>query len=242
MNIGITWARGKGSTLPGKNKYPILGRPLIYYPLMSIKKSGTIDYFYVFTEDDEIAEITLNIGWRVIPRPQYLVRYDDKKFDYQKAWRLITEYVAKDLDLKVCYDTGDWVTAFHLLSDYAFQLNCNNCMLRKDTFKNMLIEIKKNKWPHIFPAVRVDGNLMMAREDGSLFPIWHCQGLNRQYYPPLYKVLLNTGFSNPRVMIIGRPKHFGYHVNYIEGIDVHDKEDIELIESFLERNPDYFGF
>jgi len=98
MNIGITWARGKGSTLPGKNKYPILGKPLIYYPLMSLKKSGVIDFFYVFTEDDEIAEITTSIGWRVIPRPHYLVSYTDKGFDFHKAWRLINEYIANDLD------------------------------------------------------------------------------------------------------------------------------------------------
>jgi hypothetical protein len=242
MNIGITWARGKGSTLPGKNKYPILGKPLIYYPLMSLKKSGVIDYFYVFTEDDEIAEITTSIGWRVIPRPHYLVSYTDKGFDFQKAWRLITEYIANELDLPIKESGGDWVTSFELLSEYALHLNCNNCMLRSITFKNMLNDAKKNQWYHVSPAVRVDGPFMIARADKSLFPLWLCEGLNRQYYPPLYKVLLNTSVVNPRFGVTGRPRFYLYEIDDVEAIDVHDKKDVELIEYFLEKNPDYFGF
>ncbi len=242
MNIGITWARGSGSTLKGKNKYPLHGRPLIYWPLMSLKKSRTVDMLYVFTEDDEIAEYVQAIGWRVIPRPSHLVSYSDKRFSMQGAWRLITEHVANDLDLPLPDFCGDWITMFHLLSDTAFSLNCNNCMLRSVTFSGMYRLIAENNWPAVYPAARVDGQYMLGHPDGYLFPIWHCQGLNRQYYPPLYKPLLNTGFTRATVGIPGRPTHYYYEIDAIEAMDVHDRMDIEILEAFLERNPDYFGF
>lgn len=242
MNVGITWARGNGSTLEGKNKYPIYGRPLIYYPLMSLKKSGTVDYHYVFTEDDEIAEITQNVGWRVIPRPQRFVSYRAKGFDGQAAWKLIVTHIVKDLGVSIPAFSGNWVTAFHRLSDVAFALNCNNCMLRSTTFRRMLARMKEKSIPSVYPAVRVDDHLMMGHPEGYLFPVWHAQGLNRQYYPPLYRALLTTSFTNAWKDFTGRPDYYYYEIESIESMDVHDVSDIDLIEAYLDRHPDYFDF
>lgn len=240
ITIGITWARGTGSTLPGKNKYPILGRPLIHYPLASLKKSGTVEYLYVFTEDDEIAETVISNGWRVIPRPRHLIRYDDKQFSTQDAWRLIVEHVLKDLGLSLPRFNGNWGTAFRLLSDYSFNLNCNNCMLRPKTFQEMFWSMTEKKRPMVFPAVRNEDQLMLAHQDEYLFPLWHDGGLNRQYYPKVYKPLLNTFFQNPRVTVVARPMRYFYEIEGIEAMDVHTEQDIEFIEYFLQKHPDYF--
>lgn len=239
--IGITWARGTGSTLPGKNKYPILGKPLIHYPLASLKKSGTVDHHYVFTEDDEIAETVLATGWSVIPRPSHFVNYNDKKFNMQDAWKLIVEHVLKDLILELPKFNGNWGTAFRLLSDYSFNLNCNNCMLRSETFQKMSLIMKKENRPMVLPAVRNEEQLMIAHQDGYLFPLWHDAGLNRQYYPKVYKPLGNTFFQNPRVTVIARPMRYFYEIQEIEALDVHTEYDIEFIESFLKNHPDYFS-
>ncbi|MBU0768253.1 MAG: hypothetical protein KJ687_04065, partial [Proteobacteria bacterium] len=236
------WARGKGSSFKGKNKYPLRGKPLIWYPLKSLKVSNTVNYHYVFTDDDEIAETTLQVGWRVIPRPEAFVRYDSKKFNMQKAWEHITRHIARDLDIPLSNFSGDWITAFHLLSGYAFQLNCNNCMLKKNTFKGMLDKIKSGTLPEIYPAVPVTGNFMIEHAEGHLFPLWHGQGLNRQFYPPLYNVLLNTKFTNVQAQVTGRPNYFFYAIEEIEAMDVHHPADIEFIECYLETHPDHFGF
>ena len=242
MNIGITWARGKGSSFKGKNKYPIKGKPLIWYPLMSLKASRTVHYHYVFTEDDEIAEITLGVGWRVIPRPNKFISYKSKAYNNQEAWKYITRYIAEDLDRSIPEFTGDWITSFHLLSEYAFSLNCNNCMLRSDTFRLMYKRVQSNKIPSVYPATKVDEHLMLGHPDGYLFPLWHAQGLNRQYYPPLYRALLNTSFTNARASILGRPNYYYCEIDPIEATDVHDKRDVELIEAFLDCHPEYFEF
>ena len=241
ITIGITWARGTGSTLPGKNKYPVLGKPLIHYPLSSLKKSGTVDYHYVFTEDDEIAETVLASGWRVIPRPRHLIHYKDKKFNMQDAWRLIVEHILKDLNLSLPNFNGNWGTAFRLLSDYSFNLNCNNCMLRSKTFQEMFRTMKEKKRPIVLPAARSDEQLMLEHQDGYLFPLWHGGKLNRQYYPKIYKPLSNTFFQNPRVTVTGRPMYYFYEIPEIEALDVHTKYDIDFVECFLQKNPDYFN-
>lgn len=242
MKIGITWARGNGSTLEGKNKYPINGKPLIWYPLMSLMESQTVDTHYVFTEDDDIAATTLEVGWRVIPRPKKFLSYRTMGNSSQAAWKYITTYISKDLLIPLPDFSGDWITSFHLLSDIAFSLNCNNCMLRSDTFKKMLAMIQESKIPSVYPAAQVDDHLMLGHPDGYLFPLWHAQGLNRQFYPPLYRALLNTSFTNARAGVLGRPNYYYCEIEEIESMDVHSRDDIEFIEAYLECHPDYFSF
>ncbi|BBO73746.1 hypothetical protein DSCW_11630 [Desulfosarcina widdelii] len=240
MTIGVTWARGKGSTLPGKNKYPVLGKPLIHYPLTELKKSGTVDYHYVFTEDDKIADTALETGWRVVPRPRYLISYNDKEFSLQKAWKIIAEHVASDLNLDIPKFNGNWGSAFRLLSDYSFSMNCNNCMVRSKTYQGMFRTMKENKLPMVVPAARSYEQLMLAHEEGYLFPVWNDPGLNRQYYPKTYKPLLNTFFQNPRLTVTGRPMRYYYEIEEIESMDVHTEFDIDFIEYYLQTHPDYF--
>jgi len=57
---------------PGKNVYPVLGRPLMEYPLLAAKGSGSIDAIYVSTDSPKIKEISLSHGARIIDRPPEL--------------------------------------------------------------------------------------------------------------------------------------------------------------------------
>jgi len=242
LTIGITWARGTGSTLPGKNKYPILGKPLIHYPLTALKASGTVDQHYVFTEDDEIAETVLATGWKVIPRPSHLVHYHNKRFNNEEAWKLIVEHVQQDLDLPLPQlSNRNWGSTFRFLSDYSFSLNCNTCMLRSKTFQKMFNIMKNKERPIVVPAIQCDEQLMLAHHDEYLFPLWHAPNLNRQYYPKIYKPLLSTFFQNPHITNPTKPMLYFHEISEIEAMDVHTEQDIERIEYYLQRHPDYFG-
>jgi hypothetical protein len=62
-----------GSTgFPGKNIYPILGRPLAAYPLMAARGSRNVDKLYVSTDSPEIMEISRQFGAELIDRPARL--------------------------------------------------------------------------------------------------------------------------------------------------------------------------
>jgi hypothetical protein len=62
-----------GSTgFPGKNVYPILGRPLAAYPLLAAKSSRNVDRLYVSTDSPEIMAIGRQFGAELIERPPEL--------------------------------------------------------------------------------------------------------------------------------------------------------------------------
>lgn len=63
----------KGSTgMPGKNTRPVLGRPMVAYPLMAARESSSVDRIYVSTDDPEIAAIGREHDAEVIDRPPEL--------------------------------------------------------------------------------------------------------------------------------------------------------------------------
>ena len=63
----------KGSVgFPGKNIYPVLGRPLAAYPLMAAKGSRYVEQIFVSTDSPDIMEIARGYGAELIERPAEL--------------------------------------------------------------------------------------------------------------------------------------------------------------------------
>jgi CMP-N-acetylneuraminic acid synthetase len=68
--------RGGSKSPPQKNILPILGRPLMTYPLKAAKESKLIDQIFITTDSDEIAKIAEKFGAKVINRPDDLAKDD----------------------------------------------------------------------------------------------------------------------------------------------------------------------
>lgn len=83
----------KGSTgFPGKNLYPILGRPLTAYPLLAAKHARLVDRVYVSTDDEKIMEIARGYDAQVIVRPPELATPEALGEDaYVHGYRVIQE-------------------------------------------------------------------------------------------------------------------------------------------------------
>jgi hypothetical protein len=63
----------EGSTgFPGKNIYPVLGRPLATYPMMVATSCPSIDRLYVSTDSPALKLLGLNLGAEIIDRPAHL--------------------------------------------------------------------------------------------------------------------------------------------------------------------------
>jgi len=63
----------KGSVgFPGKNFYPVLGRPLMGYPLLAAIYAKNVDKVYVSTDDKRIMDISRKHGAEIIVRPPEL--------------------------------------------------------------------------------------------------------------------------------------------------------------------------
>src|SRR5437868_6353193 len=64
--------RGGSTGFPRKNLYPVLGRPLMAYPLLAAQESGYVDRSYVSTDSEQIADIGAELGAELIVRPPTL--------------------------------------------------------------------------------------------------------------------------------------------------------------------------
>ncbi len=71
--ITIIPARGGSKRFPGKNIFPLDGKPLIWYPIDAALQSSFIDRVIVSTDSLEIAEVSKNLGAEVpFMRPEEL--------------------------------------------------------------------------------------------------------------------------------------------------------------------------
>ena len=72
MIAAILFGRKGSVGFPGKNLFPVLGRPLCEYPLLAAKNSTQIDKIFVSTDDEKIMQIGEDYGAELIERPDYL--------------------------------------------------------------------------------------------------------------------------------------------------------------------------
>ena len=73
MNIAIIPARGGSKRIPRKNIRDFCGRPIIAYAIERAKKSGVFSKVMVSTDDQEIFDVSKNLGAEVLPlRPSEL--------------------------------------------------------------------------------------------------------------------------------------------------------------------------
>ncbi len=54
---------------PGKNVYPVLGKPLMSYPLEAAKNAKNVDAVYISTDSQRIKDIGREYGAKIIDRP-----------------------------------------------------------------------------------------------------------------------------------------------------------------------------
>lgn len=69
MIVALVLGRGGSTGLPGKNVMPILGRPLMSYPLLAAKNSKYCDKVFLSTDDDEIRKVGTLFDVKHIDRP-----------------------------------------------------------------------------------------------------------------------------------------------------------------------------
>ncbi len=72
MICALLLGRHGSSGFPGKNTFPVLGRPLVAYPLIAARGATLVDRTYVSTDSPILKEIGRDHGARIIDRPAHL--------------------------------------------------------------------------------------------------------------------------------------------------------------------------
>lgn len=57
---------------PGKNTHPVLGRPLMLYPMLAAMHARHVDRCYLSSDSERYKEFARRNGWETIDRPAYL--------------------------------------------------------------------------------------------------------------------------------------------------------------------------
>ena len=96
--VAIIPARGGSKGVPRKNIKNLCGKPLIQYTIDEAKRSNKISRVIVSTEDEEIAEISRNLGAEVIMRPDELAT---DKAPTLPVIQHVIETLEKNQDFKV---------------------------------------------------------------------------------------------------------------------------------------------
>lgn len=68
LAIGREGSRG----FPGKNLFPVLGRPLMAYPLLAARRARHVDRIYLSTDSERMKEVGVEYGARPLARPPEL--------------------------------------------------------------------------------------------------------------------------------------------------------------------------
>jgi|GEM_PF-1374767 len=215
-------ARGNGSTLKKKNAYPILGKPMLWWALTEAKKADFIDEVFVWTEDEELAQITRDCRCHLIPRTRDQLFYFGGFSDPNGWASYLDDYIQSK-----CGTTGD----------IKVSLNCNYCLLTAEILEAMFVKLMEDRVADTVVAVtKVDPHLYMENpKTGYLFPVWVQPGLDRQDYPDLYRMGgISIRHSKRGIGSYGlRVLYHEVEPEYL--LDIHTLEDIKLAEYYLMR-------
>jgi len=89
--------REGSSGFPGKNVLPLLGRPLVAYPLMAARDAKRVDRVYLSTDSPRLKAIATEYGARIIDRPAHLATNQALGEDaYVHGYEVIRDEVRRD--------------------------------------------------------------------------------------------------------------------------------------------------
>lgn len=146
--IAIITARGGSKRIPRKNIKSFLGKPIIAYSIKAALESNFFDQVMVSTDDEEIAEISLNYGASV-PFLRSKENSDDYSGTTEVLLEVLQEYRLKgeNFDAACClYPTAPFVTGKKIKDSYEF--------------------FWQNNYETVFPVVRFSSPIQRALRVG----------------------------------------------------------------------------
>lgn len=92
MNAALLIGREGSRGFPGKNLYPVLGRPMAVYPLLAARHARSIGATFVSTDSPRIAELAVRCGAEIIERPAELATPEALgEHAFQHGYRVIRD-------------------------------------------------------------------------------------------------------------------------------------------------------
>ena len=102
MIAALLLGRAGSVGFPEKNLYPVLGKPLMAYPLIAAKNANFVDKVYVSTDSTKIKEIGCKYDAEIIDRPAELCTPEALGEDaFVHGYDVIRDSIDEDIELMV---------------------------------------------------------------------------------------------------------------------------------------------
>ena len=225
-NIILLTGRGGSKSIIKKNVYPVLGRPLVSYPMTAATEASLVDAVYVSTDCPDIKNVAKDFGIGVIDRPAEISQDNSEQVD---AYQHGMEYIGGKFN-------------------YLITMHCNCAVHRKGMIDECITIMNENPEADSCVTGYIDKSVHPFRTKqvvagGYLVP-WmdmpENTSTNRQNLTPCFildgavRVLRVKNCFPPH----GQPP-FTYlgnkilHVENRSGGDIHNLHDIPYAESVL---------
>ena len=171
-NIVILTAKGGNTSVENKNVIPVLGTPVMLFPLRAAKMSSLVDGVFVSTEDRLIRDLALKEGVEIIDRPAELSRPESQHKDViRHAVEAVNRLHPEVENVVVLLGNTVQVTA-QVIDQCLGMLDDEGC--------DSVATVWKAQDDHPYRALQVD-------TQGYAKPFLDVEaGSNRQSYPPVY--------------------------------------------------------
>jgi len=221
MTIAIIPARGGSKRLPRKNVLPILGKPVLSYPIKAALESKLFESIIVSTEDEEIALAARGYAAQVIERPEELA--GDRATVVEVCLHVLEVLARQNKlpDFFCCiYATALFIRPGHLQESFH--------LLRTDPETDFVMGVSEY---NLYPVQA------LIEKDGYLRPMWpKYHAMQAQFHPQL--VASNGTLYWARVRAFQNAKSFygqklkGYMIPRIRSVDIDTPEDFTIAQMF----------
>jgi CMP-N-acetylneuraminic acid synthetase len=171
-NIVILTAKGGNTSVQNKNVIPVLGTPVMLFPLRAAKMSSRVDMVFVSTEDELIRNLAIKEGVEIIDRPSELSEPESQHKDViAHAVREVEKLHPEAENFVVLLGNTVQVTA-QVIDQCLEMLDEEEC--------DSVATVWRAQDDHPYRA-------MCVASDGYARPFMKVEaGSNRQSYPPVF--------------------------------------------------------
>ncbi|RHU24740.1 acylneuraminate cytidylyltransferase family protein [Parabacteroides sp. TM07-1AC] len=217
--VTVIPARGGSKRLPGKNIFPLGGKPLLAHSILYSRQVLPDTEVYVSTDSEEIARVACGYGAEVIERP-------DELSDDLCSTDLVMQHAATELLLK-----GKEF-------DYMILLQATNPLRPAGMMDEAIRVIETGQYDSLFavsPLVRKLGRLI----DGKFIPWNFVFGQRSQDMEPLY-------FENGLLYVTSKEQILKGHIrgeslfslivdHPFGSLDIDTREDFGMVEYYAHK-------
>ena len=218
--LAVIPARGGSKRIINKNLYSFYGKPMIYYPLKTAKKSTLFDTIHVSTDSEKIVKVVENLGFKV-----YFKRSKKLSTDKVGLLPVLKNVITEFKKIKKEYDVVTLI------------FPCSPLINSIDLIEaNKIFESYNNKYPVIsvskFPA---PPEWAFEKKKNFLKPVkWEKLKKNSQDLKTKY---FDTGdftfFSSKQILNydnsqVDYSKYIGFDIEISRAIDIDTLDDLNF--------------